>query len=510
MKTIKAIFALLIMFAVCTLAGAQVTFGSWGRAVITPLAFMGEHSAVSAATSTWGDVPQIGFSANGTAPSGNIGFNLDFDFGVNIANNNAPAIIGNNAKTWVKPLGMVLPEQYNLLKLTAGFFKEEELRGRIGASEFASWLVYSSSPNEDNIFQRFDAIAGAHFKLEPLKWWDSPFNGLGVQGAFGSTSIGAPGNSLRAILNLLNNEDNDTIQGIPPYDVDNPEYDGDRKVSATDVYKAMQIALSYRIPTVGLARVQFIGNNRDVFRWAEQGGGKINMETKLVTGLQTNKNADIIEAAFLYDGLEGLKVDVGGKIPLPYMTKANFIVYPRVMGTDGKVYQEEANSNHLEYTVQMPYVAALGVSWIPSFLAALSITFRTDFSFGGKIESDEDGKQVNNGPIIDVWLMPSFDVTQYIKIGVDIALDIHTADTLIIKGQKPITERTDSQEYIDFGIGPWFELAVGGGRVRTGMVMMIPGTPRYKYNASYSLLTYSPILTGDPVVSVPVSFTYSF
>lgn len=510
MKITKVIFALLIILSVCAFADAQVTFSSWGRAVITPLAFMGDHSAVSAATSTWGDVPQIGFSANGTAPSGNIGFNLDFDFGVNIANNNAPAIIGNNAKAWVKPLGMILPEQYNLLKLTAGFFKEEELRGRIGASEFASWLVYSSSPNEDNIFQRFDAIAGAHFKLEPLKWWDSPFNGLGIQGAFGSTAIGAPGNSLRAILNLLNNEDNDTLQGVLPYDEYNPEHDGDRKVSAADVYKAMQIALSYRIPNAGLARVQFIGNNRDVFRWAEQGGGKVNTETKLVTGLQTNKNADIIEAAFLYDGLEGLQMDIGGKIPLLYTTKADFIVYPRVMGTDGKVYQEEANSTHREYTVQMPYVAALGVSWTPSFLNALNITFRADFSFGGKIESDEAGIQVTNGPIIDVWLMPSFDVAPYIKAGVDIAFDIHTADTLIIKGQKPIPERTNSQEYIDFGIGPWLELGVGGGRVRTGVVVMIPGTPRYKYNASYSLLTYSPILTGDPVVSIPVSVTYSF
>lgn len=509
MKHKVAVILMLMLFCmVCVSVGAQVTFSSWGRAVITPLAFMGEHSAVAAATSTWGDVPSIGFSANGKALSGNIGFNIDFNFGVNILNNNQPDIIGDNAKAWVKPLGLVLSEEYNMLKLTAGFFKEEEFRGKIAPSEFGSWLLYGGAKNEDNIFQRFDAIAGAHFKLEPLKWWDSPWNGVNIQGAFGSTAIGAPGNSLRAILNLLNNEDNNTISET--YDENNPQYDGDRKVSAGDVYKAMQIALGYRIPDVGLARFQFIGNNRNVFRWSEQGAGILDLEKKLVTGLQTNKDADVIEAAFLYDGLKGLQVDLGVKIPLEYTTKTNFIVYQRVMGSDGNVYQEEANANHREYTVQLPYVVALGVSWTPSFLSDLTVAARADLSFGGNIESKEDGKKVTNGMSMNLWLMPSYTIISNIKVGVDIALDVHSADTLKINGQNPIAARTDVAEYIDFGIGPWFELNVGGGRVRTGVVVMIPGSARYKYNAGYSTFTYSPILTGDPVVSIPISFTYNF
>jgi hypothetical protein len=510
MKVKRAIFITLILSVICVPVWAQITFGAWGRAVITPLAFSGNHSTVSAATSTWGDVPSIGFSANGTAPSGNIGFLLNFDFGVNIANN-MPAIIGDNAKAWVKPFGLILPERYNMLKLTAGWFKEEEFRGKIGASEFGSWILPNGSKDEDNIFQRFNATAGAHFEVKPLKWWDSPWNGLNIQGAFGSNTLGSPGSSLRAILNLFNNEDSKSSEDNSlPYDESHPEYDGERTMSARDVYKAMQIALGYRIPKVGMIRFQFIGNNRNVFRWDEQNGGRVNIEKKLVTGLQTNKDADIIEGAFLYDGLDGLKVDLGMKIPLTYTTKANFIVYPRVIGSNGDVYYELGNGNNKEYKVQIPYVTSLGVSWTPSFLDTLNITARADFSFGGTIESEEEGVKVTNGYILDFWLMPSYELIRNLKVGADLAVDIHGLDTLKEQGKNPEPPQTEVSEYIDFGVGPWIELGVGGGRVRTGVVIMLPGSPRYRYNSASTLYKFTPILTGDPVVSIPISFTYSF
>ncbi|MDR2702696.1 MAG: hypothetical protein LBB72_09720 [Spirochaetaceae bacterium] len=516
MKTMKVtITALIILCLACGIANAQVSFYSWGRAVITPFAFMGDRSAVSAATSTWGDVPRIGFSANGTAPSGNIGFNIDFDFGINIANN-APGIIGDNAKAWVKPLGLVLPEEYNMLKLTAGFFKEEELRGRIGASEFASWLVYRQSrywfewgsPDEDYIFRRFDATAGAYFKLEPLKWMDSGWNGLSIHGAFGSTALASAANNLRATLNLLNNEDNNTMGDV--YDENSGEYDGDRKVKASDVFRAMHVAIAYRIPDLGLVRAQFIGNNRNVFRWAEQGGGRANLERKLMTGISTNKDADVIEAAFLLDGLEGLKVDVGVKIPLAYTTKADFLVYPRLVGSDGLVIGEKTNPNKREYTVQLPYVAALGVSWTPPSFSELTVNARVDGTFGGSIISDEEKIKIRHGPIIDAWLMPSYLITDNIRLGVDMGVDIHLRDTYLVNDWPVDEALTDVSEFIDFGIGPWFQLNVGGGQVKVGVVMMKPGSPRYKMNSGQTYYAISPILTGGMIISVPISFTYSF
>lgn len=512
MKQRNFILALVISLAVSMPLQAQITFSAWGRAVITPLAFSGDYSAVSAATSTWSDVPSIGFSANGTAPSGNIGFNLDFDFGWNI-NSNSVAIIGDNAKAWIKPLGLVLPERFNMLKLTAGFFKEDELRGKIGATEFSSWTVPNGSKNEDNIFSRFNFTAGAHFRVAPLLWLDSPWNGLSIQGAFGSNSIGAPGNALRAILNLYNNEANHTD---PAYNYDTwAGNDGDRNTSALDVYKAMQIALAYRIPEVGLARFQFIGNNRNAFR-LQPLSNTINYtqdEKQLVAGMRSDldatKNADVIEAAFLYDGLQGLRIDAGVKIPLEYSSKINFIVYERIF--NGLSREEINNSANKEYTVQFPYVIALGASWTPSFLPALNIMTRIDTSFGGKIECTELGNTVEAGNTFGFWLVPSYKVFDNFTLGLDFGMDMHGEDT-VIEHNIPVEKmRTEISEYLDFGFAPWIELGVGGGKVRVGVVVMLPGSPRYKpYTSGNNVIRNNPKFMGDPVVSFPISFTYSF
>jgi hypothetical protein len=517
MKQRNIVLALVIMLAVCVSVPAQITFSSWGRAVITPLAFSGEHSAVSAATSTWGDVPRIGFSANGTAPSSNIGFNLDFDFGWNI-NTSSVAIIGDNAKAWVKPLGLILPEKFNLLKLTAGFFKEDELRGKIGATEFASWMIPNGGKDEDNIFSRFNATAGAHFRLAPLMWLDSPWNGLSIQGAFGSNAIGAPGNSQRAILNLYNNEANYTD---PNFNYDSwGQNDGNRNTSALDVYKAMQIALGYRIPDVGLVRFQFIGNNRNTFRWPALGNqaNVIDEEKQLVTGMRSmsdserRKNADVIEGAFLFDGIEGLWIDAGVKIPLEYDTKINFVIYERIF--NGLSYPEINNGTNKEYTVQLPYVVALGVSWTPVFLSNLNIMARIDTSFGGIIESVEEGNKVENGNTFSLWLAPSYRIINNFTVGFDFGMDMHAEDSVVEHNVTAPKEQTEISEYLDFGFAPWIELMVGGGRVRFGVVVMLPGSPRYKaYQisaGSTQITKNNPKFKGDAVISFPISFTYSF
>lgn len=504
MKHGKMVATLAVFLVVCASAQAQVTFSSWGRVVITPLAFTsdddGMHSAVSAATYTSSDTPSIGFTANGAAPSGKIGFKIDLGFG------GGRAGIGDNAKIWIKP--------FEVLTLTAGLFKEEDLRGKIGASEFAAWILPNSSKNEDNIFQRFDALAGAHFKIDPLVWMDSPWNGLTIQGAFGSNARGAAVNDIRAILNLFSNEDNDTISDLAVYDEDSVNYDGSRKMSALDVYKAMQIALGYRLPDIGLARFQFIGSNRNVFRWSHMTPSStknppVDEERKLVEGLNTNHNADIIEAAVLFDRIEGLKIDAGVKIPFEYTTKAAIVLYEQVIGTDGMVKSEIANKTNKEVIVQEPYSVALGVSLIPAAFSALNLTVRADVSFGGKMEIPDDTR-VENGFIISGWLMPSYAINSVFKAGLDTGLEIHGVDTLWVKGAPQDKAQTDASKYIDFGIGPWAELNIGGGRARLGLVMMLPGTPRYKANSSSMTYPYSPKFRAAPVFSFPISITYSF
>jgi hypothetical protein len=499
-KTILALVFILMIGAVS--AYAEITFSAWGRAVVTPLAFMGEHSAASAATSTWGNTPAVAFTANGVAPSGKIGFNINLEF------SNANAYVSDNAKAWVQP--------FEWFKLTAGQFNEDDFRGRIGASEFGSWLLPNGGKDEDNLFYRFKANQGAHFKITPLIGIESPWNDLTIEGAFGSNALGTGVNQLRAILNLLNNEDNDYSSQTSYDETDETSryYNGDRTMTLLDVYKAIQIGIGYRIPDAGFFRAQFIGNNREVFRYGEQGGSPgVNLERRLVSGLANDRDADTIEAAFLFDALKvthGLTVDIGAKIPLAYKDKTNFIVYDRVIGTDGHDYAAIENANNKEYTVQRPYTAAFGLTWTPTSLTALSITARVDAGFGGSLESSEDGVKITNSYNVNAWLMPSYGFDNGARFGVDVGIDIHGADTVWKKGVPPAKAQTDASEYFDFGVGPWVELAFAGGRVRTGVVIMVPGSPRYIFNPNSTSYGIVPKFTGDPVISVPISFTYSF
>jgi len=537
MKQKKFFFALFLVLLSCGISYAQnITFGAWGRVLITPFAAMGKSSSVSAATSTWYDVPYISFSANGTAPSGNIGFNIDFDFGYNFETNSTN-VVGDNAKAWVKPLGMVLPGEFNMLKLTAGKFNEDDFRGRVGATEFSSWLLPSGGKDEDSIFYRFQGGAAAHVKLEPLMWLDSEWNGLIIEGAFGSSGQGQDINVLRAIRNLLNNEDNRTVEDERAlYDPDNPTnlfYDGDRHMSAADVYRAGQYGIGYTIPDIGMVRAQFIGGNLGAFRLVSTGkdyAGLRDQYKQLMRGLNKQAaylEADVIEGAFLFKSglVEGLTVDIGVKIPLEYKTKANFAVYPAVYGkTQDPLYTNSTNATgdkpskgNNEFTIQSPYNIAAGLIWTPSFLEELSIMARVDYTFGGHIRGTITGTSnmdvdLLTGANVNAWLVPSYKIIPNLTVGIDLGMEIRLEDTLTLNGNPDSIKRTEYSKHTDFGVGPWMELGVGGGKVRVGVSIMIPDSYRYVFNANKStdLYKYSYMFTPQPIVSVPISITYSF
>jgi hypothetical protein len=522
MKQRKITCLFILLLAACIPGWAQITFSSWGRVVITPFSFtssesQGEnYSAVSAATSTWGDAPYISFSANGKALSENIGFNIDFDFGYNVLNGNYN-IVGDNAKVWLYPIGLALPNQKDLIKLVAGRFNEDELRGKIGATEFGSWVLPNGSKDEDNIFTRFKATAGAYAKLEPLAWLDSPWKGLSLHMVFGSNALGANGNNLRAPLNLYNNEANRTNGDSLSYNDGWGDYDGDRRTSALDVYRAGQYALGYRIPDVGLFRFQFIGSNLELYRMDSLGlnvnHARYDIVRRLVAGIDRSNNGGMLEFAFLYDGYEGLRVDAGFKLPLEYTTNLPIQVIPDIyvpeLGFTVTGYQNGRKGN--EFVVQVPMVVALGANWTPAFLPGLNIMTRFDVSFGGKIEmkdaAESDRISLENGTVFNVWLVPSYKLNNIFTLGLDMGVDIHTGDTVFLNGDKR-SEWKEVSTYNDFGVSPWVDLQLGGGRVRIGVVIMFPGSFRDKADGSGGYVT--PKFLGDPVISLPISVTYSF
>jgi hypothetical protein len=440
---------------------------AWGRGVVSPIAFSGGDSSVSAATTTSGNYPQVGFSVAGTAPGKKIGFLVDayWDGGI-------PGV-GDNAKVWVQPFGFI--------KLTAGRFIEDDLRGSVGNTEFASWLLPAGGKDEDAIFTRFQAKLGAHVKLEPLYWLDSPWKGLMIEGAFGSSVAPAGSNNgdTRANRNIIG-------------------------LDAADIYKGMQIGLGYKISNIGLVRFQFIGNNRTRLEPDYTNNGYPRGQS-VFDGLSKNSDADVIEAAFRFSGIEGLNADAGVKIPFEYKTDTQFIEYPALPPNGEK---ETADLD--ERTVKRPVVIAMGISWTPSFLESLNVVVLFDVSFGGRIE--ETGHHLLKfGANAGTWIMPSYKITENLKAGVDFGMYIHKKDEWQQPIGRPRTDILSDSNYTDIGIGIWVELALGGGRIRTGPMIMLPGTERYMWVEGNSLgYEFRPAFTREPVISLPISFTYNF
>ncbi|MDR2477467.1 MAG: hypothetical protein LBD18_06760 [Treponema sp.] len=463
MRRIIVFLCVFALFAVSLYA--EIGFSGWGRGVVTPLAFEGEYSGVSAATNSWSETPRVGFSVIGKSESGFIGFNLGafWDGG---------DLRADIAKAWVRPVKM--------FTLTAGSFEEDDFRGKIGASEFNSWILPNGSKDEDNIFTRFKATLGAHFKLEPLAWLNSEWAQVIIEGAFGST----PGGQ-RIFKHLINDSD-----------PDNPN-------NLADVYKAIQIGIAYTIPNTGFVRIQYIGNNRSEIRKDDH-----NRDVAFIPmeGLSNSSDADVIEAAFQYTGLEGLNVDAGVKIPFEFDTNTEFLIYDAVKGN--RSFEPYYNPIKADKTVQRSYTVALGVNWKPVFLDALNILARADFSTGGWVEAPDNALRVEYGSDFRLYIVPSYRISTTIRAGVDFGLQIHDGDKWL-ENKKQKIERTENSKFTDIGFGPWGELSMSGGTLKIGVMVMMPGTERYRFNVGNSDRPFSIIYSGDPVITVPIFFTYS-
>ena len=442
------------------------TLSAWGRGVITPYAFSGGDSSVSAVTTTSGNEPQIGFTIKGTGRSERIGFHIDATWDGGIPG------VEDNAKVWVRP--------FDFIKLTAGWFMEDDLRGTIPASEFVSWLLPNSGKDEDAYFTRFQATAGAHFKLEPLFWLDSPWNGLLIEGAFGSN--------------------------VPPLGTTTDDERAPRRIiglKAADVYKGMQIGIGYTIPDVGFARFQFIGNKRNQlvpdYTWRSFPRGQLVWD-----GLSKHTDADVIEGALSFTRIDGLIVEAGGKVPQKYTTDVSFEEYPALMPNPAV-----PSADTEERIVQRPYSIAAGANWTPSFFDALNIIARFDYSFGGRIE-EKGHHLIKFGSSMGIWILASYKILGNLKVGIDFGMEIKEDDQWQQPIGRPRLERTAGSGYNDFGIGPWVEMSFGGGRIRTGPVIMIPGSERYVWVSGNSTgYEFQQAFSGNPVISFPISFTYN-
>jgi hypothetical protein len=476
-------FALiLVLFSV--MAGnvfGEFNWTFYGKGVFAPLAISGEASAVSAATATYDNHarPRVGFTLAANNEANTIGMNAVFNWDGRTGD--VTNLIGENAYIWVKPLGP-FEGIANTLKIIIGKFEVDDFYGRIGAAEFASWITPEGSKDEAAFFTRIKSTAGAHITLKPLAFWNSSWNQLSLEAAVGSTITGE-----RAFMNLIG-------------------------WSAADVFAAAQAVLGYQIPKTGLARVQIIVNNRQVYLKDYPFKGH-NETLNLSEGLATNQDSDVIEAAFLYDGIKNLQAEIGAKIPLAYTTDlANIVYYPGVYNTNIP-YQTKSPTGTDTLEVQQPYTIALGASYI---WQDLNILARVDISIGGKYVHVGE-RTITLGAGMGFMASADWRFASPLRVGLDIAFNYHEMDTeeKIGGATANIGERKDDKatsERKDFGFAPWIAVDLGGGVFKLGVAVMLPSSPRWNYAVTGIAGDdgWRPNYSGKPIISIPLSITYRF
>jgi hypothetical protein len=309
---------------------------------------------------------------------------------------------------------------------------------------------------------------------------DSPWAGLFIEAAVGSNYSGE-----RAFKNIIG-------------------------WSAADVYKSGQYGIGYRIPDVGFARFQFIGSNLRKFIKDYPYEGN-NFNESLVEGLSTNRDANVIEIAFLYDGTENLNVEIGAKIPLEFSTGLPLYRYHTNVYNGLYPYETIGTNNTDHLTVQEAYSITLGASYRWDNLNVLG---RLDYSFGGKYVH-EGKRTIKVGQEVRVMVSADYRILTPLRVGLDLAFNFHALDSVEELGKiEYIGKRPNdiaTTERKDFGFAPWVALDLGGGVAKMGVAVMIPSSGRWNYDSAYGKEhPWKQLYTGKPIVSVPISITYSF
>jgi hypothetical protein len=238
----------------------------------------------------------------------------------------------------------------------------------------------------------------------------------------------------------------------------------------------------------------------------------VDLQTRLSQGLSTNSDADVIEAAFTYEGLEGLTLELGAKMPIAYSTDLpNYVYYHSVFSTNAP-YQTGSLAGTENVEVQNPISVSVGGTYTKDALSAL---LRADLNFGGKYVHD-GVREIIEGFAVGIFGSVSYEVVHNVKAGLDFGYNMHGFDTIKVGNKtEKIGERTkdvETSERNDFGVAPWASLNMGRGTVKVSVAVMIPSSERYTYTVPTATSDdgFRPLYSGDPIISIPIFFSYSF
>ena len=257
---LKIIFAGLLLGAAMTLQ-AQVTIGGSVDMTVVPFQLVQYEDEDATFGTGIGGVfntggPRIRLDARAVNADHNIGMRLRVE--AQAPTNSGPSFGGENfLQAWWSPL--------EWLRLDVGRFDDDRLRGRIGVDEMGMFtnLMFT----QDAIFSRIRVRNGLLVSATPV-------DGLLLAAALRElvvfdTDTTSPGN-----VNIVNNRD-----------------------AYGNAWRNMTLALGYTIPDIGTVRLQYIGD----------------VPPAGTPGITKNNN---IEIAFALTAVDGLLLDLGGKIHL--------------------------------------------------------------------------------------------------------------------------------------------------------------------------------------------------
>jgi hypothetical protein len=426
MKKLIALFTVLLIVTGAAFAQYPdgLTIGGWGRSDFAVVQGQfpedGDPIYRTGVGSGWGPA-YLGFNLNYTALDGRIGGVATIAYA---ANGNATK--DDNLYIWAKPFGS------DILKIYIGSFNEEAFRGYNPLdNNFSPW-VNSTVSNKDRIFTRIQPRGGALFLTKPME-------GLSI---YASVDPGLG-----------------TLSAIFPDPNATPAVVGIASV-ASDVYKRVQVGLGYEIAGIGLARVQYVGHT----------GNPVITNLQLVgvgntaTFDEVTYNAPIIEAAFKVTALEGLTLDIGGKIPIP-----------------GK----ENNTVWGDLTVQRNFELNLAGDYKAG--SSFGVNFGIFGAFGGSIVSDrQNSERLDTAPTFGLGVEPYFFLA-----GLDSTLGV--AMTLGVIGDGDIVPQNKFKESTDFALGAWISKDFGPGHIKTGLSYVFP-TYRDNKNGTVGYFSWPIIL----------------
>ena len=367
---------------------------------------------------------------------------------------NTPQYIGfdDNVMVWWKPI----PE----IELDVGKFVNDPLRGKIGNNWMKAYTV--SAYDEDEIFSRFRS-----------QGFGTSASNIGVLGLFkfGDLTAGI----LFPQLDPFTSAQASGAGGGKGATYETVVYNSGAN-EFVHVYERTQIGVGYNIQDIGLARVQFIGANK---------GFTI---PSTVIG-QIAANTPRIELAFQLTAVQGLTLDIGGKIPFPVVAKdikgwTRWEDDPATLTSSAK-YEWKAGSGDAK--VQNPYQVSLGARFQ---LDALDISGRVDGKFGGSAEKLNAvlDKVYKFGPELNVHLWPGYNLG-FAKAYLDIGLGW-------VGESKYDGEVIKKSDGFRVGFGAYLEKPIGACTIRGGL--------------AYRVASEFAGVKEDGVFSIPVMFDYTF